>query len=148
MDPRILDAVGKLDADELIKLRDVVDRLIKKSFGDNLGKRGGKRVAIRIAATCQIEREKQFFDREIKVTIIEMSGNGLLFKTGETLLVDDLVEIYFRSPSNGVKKKIDCKILRVAEVSDAGAGEYHIAAKAVTKEEVRQYKEWLSKRFT
>lgn len=147
MDPRILDAVEKLSTDELVKLQGIVDRLIKKGFESDLGKRGGKRVPITIPATCVIEREKQFFDRQIKVTIVEMSGAGLTFATSEEFLVEDLVEVYFRSPSSGVKKQIDCQILRVTEGKNQQTTEYRVAAKAITPQEVRKYKDWLGKRF-
>ncbi|MEC7641155.1 MAG: PilZ domain-containing protein [Nitrospinota bacterium] len=146
MDPKILDVVENLNMEELVELRGVVDGLIKKTFENDLGKRGGKRVPITIPATCEIEREKQFFEREFRITILEMSASGLMFRTKETFLVDDLVAVFFRSPSSGVKKKIDCKILRVTDTANQDSEEFNVAAKAVTQKEVRKYKDWLSKR--
>lgn len=147
MDPKILDVVKNFKMQELVELREVVDQLIKKTFESDLGKRGGKRVPVNIPAICEIERERQFFEREIRIIILEMSGTGLTFKTKETFLVDDLVSVCFRSPSSGIKKMIDCKILRVADAKNENSSEFHIAAKAVTKKEVHKYKEWLSKRL-
>jgi hypothetical protein len=146
MKSKILEDLKKLDKNQLIQLRDDLDQLIKEKDEREFEKRNNNRVSLNIAATCEVEREKQFFELQHKIRILDLSSKGLRFKSDDPLLEDDLLFVFFRSPSNGIEKKIDCKIIRVTEIDENGTKKYEIAARGVTKEEVRRYKEWLSKR--
>ncbi len=147
MKSKILEDLKKLDKNQLLQLRNDLDQLIKEKQEGNLEeKRNNKRVSLNIAATCEVEREKQFFELQHKIRILDLSSKGLRFKSDDPLLEDDLLSVFFRSPSNGIEKKIDCKIIRVTEVDEGETKKYQIAARGVNKEEVRRYKEWLSKR--
>lgn len=146
MKSKILEDLKKLDKNQLLQLRDDIDQLIKENNEEKPEKRKNQRVPLNIAATCEVEREKQFFELQHKIRILDLSSKGLRFKSDDLLLEDDLLSVFFRSPSNGIEKKIDCKVVRVTEVEEDGTKKYHMAAKAVSKEEVRRYKEWLSKR--
>jgi hypothetical protein len=146
MKSKILEDLKKLDKNQLLQLRNDLDQLIKEKDEGELEKRNNNRVSLNIAATCEVEREKQFFELQHKIRILDLSSKGLRFKSDDPLLEDDLLAVFFRSPSNGVEKKIDCKIIRVTEIDENRTKKYEIAARGVTKEEVRRYKEWLSKR--
>jgi len=146
MKSKILEDLKKLDKNQLLQLRDDLDQLIKEKDESELEKRNSNRVSLNIAATCEVEREKQFFELQHKIKILDLSSKGLRFKSDDPLLEDDLLAVFFRSPSNGIEKKIDCKIIRVTEINEDGTKKYEIAARGVTKVEVRKYKEWLSKR--
>ena len=146
MKSKILEDLKKLDKNQLLQLRDDLDQLIKEKDESELEKRNSNRVSLNIAATCEVEREKQFFELQHKIRILDLSSKGLRFKSDDPLLEDDLLAVFFRSPSNGIEKKIDCKIIRVTEINEDGTKKYEIAARGVTKVEVRKYKEWLSKR--
>ncbi len=148
MKSKILEDLKKLDKNQLLQLREDLDQLIKEKGSVETGpeKRKNKRVPLNLAATCEVEREKQFFELQHKIRILDLSAKGLRFKSEDPLLKDDLLSVFFRSPSNGVEKKIDCKITRVTEINESGNKKFHIAARGVNKEEVRRYKEWLSKR--
>lgn len=148
MNPNILNEIKTLDERELVKLRDVVNRVIKIKAKKALGRRSSPRIRVTLPATCEVEREREFFDHEHKITILDMSSNGLRFKAQNSFLKDDLLKVFFRSPSSGVKKKIDCQVLRVQEVKDRLVPEFQVAVKAVSLSEVRQYKHWLSKRIS
>jgi hypothetical protein len=146
MNPKILEDLKKLDKNQLLQLRDDLNKIIKEKFEGELGKRKNKRIPLNLSATCEVEREKQFFELQRKIEILDLSANGLRFKSKDPLLEDDLLSVFFRSPSNGVEKKIDCKVVRVTEIEENKAKAYQIAARGANKLEVQKYKEWLSKR--
>ena len=136
----------QLNGEELAELRIFVDDLIKIQNRGTLGKRKSKRVEMSLSATCEVEREKEFFDREHRVIILDMSVNGLCFQISQPLLENDLIAVFFRSPSNGIQKKINCQVIRVKEIKRKTTVEYQIAAKGVGKDYIQKYKGWLNKR--
>lgn len=135
-----------LSLEELNGLLSETERLIREKTSVDLGRRKHKRIGMNLQASCEVEREKEFFDREHKICIRDLSASGLRFQASEPLLVNDLIMVYFRSPSNGAQKKIDCRVVRVEEAKNKARIEYHISAQAVGKDYVKKYKDWLSKR--
>ena len=101
--------------EELIKIRKDLDQLIKKKFNHDLGKRQGHRAKVKITGNVEIEREKEFFYKLHKITIQEMSVNGLVFSIKGTVIDGDLLKVSFRIPSTGEKKIIDCQAVRIVE---------------------------------
>lgn len=148
MDPEILGLLGKLDRDELEKLRELADELIrKKKSAGGVEKRTSKRVQVNNLPTAfVIEREKEFFHKEHKGFILDISVGGLSFKGSNPVVDNDHLEVFFRSPSTGEQKKVVCRVLRVKETKNKNTVEFHVAAKGVSAEEIKKYKEWLTKR--
>ncbi len=146
MSSNLLNILQILNVEELTGLRSMIEDIIKDKYRQELGKRKNKRVEMELISACEVEREKEFFGREHQITILDISVGGLRFQSAEPLLQNDLVEVFFRSPTNGAQKQIDCQVIRVKEVKCNLTVEYHIAAKGVGKEYVRKYKDWLSKR--
>ncbi len=143
---KILAALEKLPVEALLELKERIEELIKTKFGDDLGRRSSRRARVRIAGTAEIEREAEFFYKVHKVSILEMSVNGLVFRTTAPVIHDDLLAITFRSPSSGEKKLIHCQVVRIQEFNTSSGFEHEVAAKAVDKNVVREYREMLKKR--
>ncbi len=131
---------------ELIKIRKDLDELIKNKFDKELGKRQGQRAKVKIPGNVEIEREKEFFYKLHKILIKEMSVNGLVFSIKGTVIDGDLLKVSFRIPSTGEKKIIDCQAVRITETKSGTTPELEIAAIAVTKDAVKNYKDMLRKR--
>ena len=132
--------------EELIKIRKDLDQLIKKKFNNDLGKRQGHRAKVKITGNVEIEREREFFYKLHKITIQEMSVNGLVFSIKGTVIDGDLLKVSFRIPSTGEKKIIDCQAVRIVETKPGTIPQFEVAAVAVTQDEVKNYKYMLSKR--
>jgi len=135
-----------LSTEELIKIRKDLDELIKTKFDKDLGKRQGQRAKVKIAGNVEIEREKEFFYKLHKISILEMSVNGLVFTIKGTVIDGDLLKVSFRIPSTGEKKIINCQAVRVIETKPGTIPEFEVAAMAVTQDEVKNYKDMLRKR--
>ena len=81
-----------------------------------------------------------------EILIKEMSGNGLVFSIKGTVIDGDLLKVSFRVPSTGEKKIIDCQAVRITETKQGTIPDLEIAAMAVTKDAVKNYKDMLRKR--
>lgn len=139
-------SLESLSTEDLIKIRKDLNDLIKSKYDDDLGKRKGKRAKVRIAGQLEIEREKEFFYKLHKILILEMSINGLVFTIKGTVIEGDILQVSFRVPSTGEKKILDCQAVRVEEKIPGTIPEFEVAAMAVSKEEVKHYKDMLRKR--
>ena len=89
---------------------------------------------------------REFFDKLHKITIQEMSVNGLVFSIRGTVIDGDLLKDSFRIPSTGEKKIIDCQAVRIVETKPGTIPQFEVVAVAVTQDEVKNYKYMLSKR--
>lgn len=141
-----LKSLEDLSVDELQNLKGQIDRILKKKFENQLGKRSAPRVEIKIPAHAEIEREREFFNKTHKITILNMSTQGLFFSTTAPVIIDDILEVSFRIPSTGERKIIDCKVLRVSEQTNDQGTVYQAGAVSVTKETVRNYRDTLKNR--
>ena len=139
-------ALEGLSTEELIKIRKDLDQLIRDKFDKELGKRQGQRAKVKIPGSLEIEREKEFFYKLHKILIKEMSVNGLVFSIKGTVIDGDLLKVSFRIPSTGEKKIIDCQAVRITETKQGTIPELEIAAMAVSKDAVKNYKDMLRKR--
>ena len=146
MTEEIMASLESLSTEELIKIRKELDQLIKKKFNKDLGKRQGHRAKVKITGNVEIEREREFFYKLHKITIQEMSVNGLVFSIKGTVIDGDLLQVSFRVPSTGEKKIIDCQAVRVVETKPGTIPEFEVAAMAVSQDEVKKYKDMLRKR--
>ena len=135
-----------LPTEDLIIIREKLGELIQSKYDDDLGKRKSKRAKVKILGKLEIEREKEFFYKFHKIIIREMSINGLVFSVKGTVIDGDILRVSFRVPSTGEKKIIDCQALRVKEIKPGNIPEYEVAALAVNKEAVKDYKDMLRKR--
>lgn len=140
---------------ETFSLRDLhhfkerLDLLIqKKNYEEKniLDKRLSHRARVKIPGTAEIEREREFFDQTHKINIQEMSTNGLVLTISATVIQDDILIATFRLPSNGERKIVNCKAMRVKEILSNGNSVYKVAAQAVDKSEIKAYREMLKKR--
>ena len=143
---KIMASLESLATDDLIALRKNLDELIRSKFDADLGKRKGKRAKVKIPGNLEIEREKEFFYKLHKITINEMSINGLVFSIKGTVIEGDIMRVSFRVPSTGEKKIIDCQAVRVKEIKPGTIPEYEVASVAVSQEAVKNYKDMLRKR--
>ena len=75
-----------------------------------------------------------------------MSTNGLVLTIPATVIQDDILIATFRLPSNGERKIVNCKAMRVKEILSNGNSVYEVAARAVDKSEIKAYQEMLKKR--
>ncbi len=148
---QILSFLGTLPVKELLKFRNVLDRIIEdkrqeETRQNNVGKRKSQRASVKISATANIEREMEFFHKTHKITIHNVSTNGLLFSTEAPVINNDILSVTFRSPNNGELKSIDCQAVRVKETNQHSYWEYKVGAKAVDQKTVRAYREMLKNR--
>jgi len=134
---------------DLHHFKDRLDLLIqKKNYAEKniLDKRLSHRARVKIPGTAEIEREREFFDQTHKINIQEMSTNGLVLTIPATVIQDDILIATFRLPSNGERKIVNCKAMRVKEILSNGNNVYEVAARAVDKSEIKAYREMLKKR--
>ena len=75
-----------------------------------------------------------------------MSTNGLVLTIPVAVIQDDILITTFRLPSNGERKIVNCKAMRVKEISSNDNGLYEVAARAVDRSEIKAYREMLKKR--
>ncbi len=110
-------SLGSLPTEDLLKIRENLDELIRSKYDADLGKRKGKGAKIKIAGQLEIEREKEFFYKPHKTTIQEMSTNGLVFFCEENRhRWRYFTSLFSSAPSTGEKKIIDCQAVRVNEI--------------------------------
>ena len=145
----ILSSLETCSLRDLHHFKDRLDLLIqKKNYEEKnvLDKRLSHRARVKIPGTAEIEREREFFDQTHKINIQEMSTNGLVLTIPATVIQDDILIATFRLPSNGERKIVNCKAMRVKEILSNGNSVYEVAARAVDKSEVKAYREMLQKR--
>ena len=134
---------------DLHHFKDRLDLLIqKKNYAEKnvLDKRVSHRARVKISGTAEIEREREFFDQTHKINIQEMSTDGLVLTIPATVIQDDILITTFRLPSNGERKIVNCKAMRVKEILSNGNGVCEVVARAVDKSEIKAYREMLKKR--
>ena len=145
----ILSSLETCSLRDLHHFKDRLDLLIqKKNYTEKntLDKRVGHRALVKISGTAEIEREREFFDQTHKINIQEMSTNGLVLTIPATVIQDDILIATFRLPSNGERKIVNCKAMRVKEILSSGNSVYEVAARAVDRSEIKAYREMLKKR--
>jgi hypothetical protein len=146
---KILPVLENFSLNDLHKLRSHLDLLIiKKTYAKKsaLDKRASHRANVKIFGTAEIEREREFFDQTHKVSIHEMSINGMVFNIPATVIQNDILVVTFRLPSNGERKIIDVQAMRVKETLPDRAILYEVAAQAVDKNTVKVYRNMLKNR--
>ncbi len=145
----MLSSLETFSLKDLYHFKDRLDLLIqKKSYAEKniLDKRASHRARVKISGTAEIEREREFFDQTHKINIQEMSTNGLVLTIPATVIQDDILITTFRLPSNGERKIVNCKAMRVKEILSNGNGVCEVAAQAVDRSEIKAYREMLKKR--
>ena len=145
----ILSSLETCSLRDLHHFKDRLDLLIqKKNYAEKniLDKRVSHRARVKIPGTAEIEREREFFDQTHKINIQEMSTNGLVLTIPAAVIQDDILIATFRLPSNGERKIVNCKAVRVKEILSNGNSVYEVAARAVDKNEIKAYREMLKKR--
>jgi len=145
----ILSSLETCSLRDLHHFKDRLDLLIqKKNYAEKniLDKRLSHRARVKIPGTAEIEREREFFDQTHKINIQEMSTNGLVLTIPATVIQDDILIATFRLPSNGERKIVNCKAMRVKEILSNGNSVYEVAARAVDRSEIKAYREMLKKR--
>ena len=146
---KILPVLENFSLNDLHKLRSHLDLLIiKKTYAKKsaLDKRASHRANVKIFGTAEIEREREFFDQTHKVSIHEMSINGMVFNIPATVIQNDILVVTFRLPSNGERKIINVQAMRVKETLSDRTILYEVAAQAVDKNTVKVYRNMLKNR--
>jgi hypothetical protein len=134
---------------DLHQLRGHIDLLIKKKTyakKSALDKRASHRANVKIFGTAEIEREREFFDQIHKISIHEMSINGMVLSTPATVIQNDILVVTFRLPSNGERKIIHLQAMRVKENLSGKITLYEVAAQAVDTNTVKAYRDMLKSR--
>ena len=145
----MLSSLETFSLKDLYHFKDRLDLLIqKKSYAEKniLDKRASHRARVKISGTAEIEREREFFDQTHKINIQEMSTNGLVLTIPATIIQNDILITTFRLPSNGERKIVNCKVMRVKKKISTGNDVYEVAARAVDRSEIKAYREMLKKR--
>ena len=145
----MLSSLETFSLKDLHHFKDRLDLLIqKKSYAEKniLDKRASHRARVKISGTAEIEREREFFDQTHKINIQEMSTNGLVLTIPATIIQNDILITTFRLPSNGERKIVNCKVMRVKKKISNGNDVYEVAARAVDRSEIKAYREMLKKR--
>ena len=146
---KMLSSLENFSLDELHHFKDCLDLLIKKKIYTEktlLDKRISHRARVKIAGTAEIEREREFFDKTYKISIYEMSINGMVLNIPATVIQNDILIVTFRLPSNGEKKIINVQAMRVKETLSDRTTLYEVAAQAVDKNTVKAYRNMLKNR--
>jgi len=143
---QILSFLDTLSVKELLRFRGVLNKLIESKLQKESERRKSQRARVKISATANIERETEFFHKAHKLTIHNVSTNGLLFTTEAPVINNDILRVTFRSPNNGQQKNINCQAVRVKETNQHSYWEYKVGAKAVDQKTVRAYREMLKNR--
>jgi len=146
---KIIPAVESFSLNDLHQLRGHLDLLIKKKTyaqKSALDKRASHRANVKIFGTAEIEREKEFFDQTHKVSINEMSVNGMVLNIPATVIENDILAVTFRLPSNGERKIINLQAMRVKETLSDRITLYEVAAQAVDTNTVKAYRDMLKNR--
>ena len=145
----MLSSLETFSLKDLHHFKDRLDLLIqKKNYAEKniLDKRASHRARVKISGTAEIEREREFFDQTHKINIQEMSTNGLVLTIPATIIQNDILITTFRLPSNGERKIVNCKVMRVKKKLSNGNDVYEVAARAVDRSEIKAYREMLKKR--
>ncbi len=146
MRKKILSFLKTLPINELKQFRQVLNQIIQNKTNAELRRRSGERAKVNISATANIERESEFFHKEHRITIHDLSTSGLLFTTEAPIINNDILAITFRSPANGEQRSINCQAVRVKENHQHSHWEYEVGAKSVDRQAVRAYREMLKNR--
>lgn len=146
MRKKILSFLETLPVKELKQFKRVLDQIIRNKLNAELKRRSGRRAKVKISATANIERESEFFHKEHRITIHDLSTSGLLFTTEAPIINNDILAVTFRSPSNGEQRSINCQAVRVKENHQHSHWEYEVGAKSVDRQAVRAYREMLKNR--
>ena len=145
----MLSSLETFSLKDLHHFKDRLDLLIqRKNYAEKniLDKRLSHRARVKIPGKAEIEREREFFDQTHKINIQEMSTNGLVLTIPATVIQDDILIATFRLPSNGERKIVNCKAMRVKEILSNGNSVYEVAARAVDRSEIKVYRKMLKKR--
>ena len=146
---KTLPVLKNFSLNDLHQLRGHLDLLIKKKIYDQksaLDKRTSHRVNVNFFGTAKIEREREFFDQTHKVSIHEMSTNGMVLNIPATVIQNDILVVTFRLPSSGERKIINLQAMRVKKTLSDGITLYEVAAQAVDKNTVKVYRNMLKNR--
>ena len=146
---KTLPVLENFSLNDLHQLRGYLDLLIKKKIyakKSALDKRASHRANVKIFGTAEIEREKEFFDQTHKVSIHEMSINGMVLNVPATVIQNDILVITFRLPSTGERKIINLQAMRVKETLSNRMTLYEVAAQAVDTNTVKAYRDMLRNR--
>jgi len=145
----MLSSLETFSLKDLYHFKNRLELLIqKKKYAEKniLDKRASHRARVKISGTAEIEREREFFDQTHKINIQEMSTNGLVLTIPATIIQNDILITTFRLPSNGERKIVNCKVMRVKKKLSNGNDVYEVAARAVDRSEIKAYREMLKKR--
>ncbi len=143
---KIISRLKTLDLDELQNFRDQLNQLIQSRLENECDRRKHQRAQVHIPATLEVEREQEFFHQSHKATTRDIGVGGVGFTTDASLIKDDILTITFRLPSSGVRKTVDCKVVRVRETRKNSDIIFDVGVIAVDKKTVMSYRDMLKNR--
>ncbi len=144
IDPILKKILSKLSHEELLDVQDYITSFLKEQRnGDD--HRGGDRIKAPIVGSCMIIREREFFHKEYKIYISDISSQGVKFRSTATIIKGDFLQIFFRSPLKGNMKDSYVEVLRARQVEVKGKKFVEVGAKSVDYQEVQEYFKALAK---
>jgi len=144
IDKKIAKILNNLTFEGLQEVREFIDSLLRKT-GEKYDHRSqGERFKTQITGSCVIEREREFFNQEHKIVIVDLSSTGLKFLSAANIIHGDFMQIFFLSPL-GKMKDIHVKVMRIREIEVDRQPMIEAGAKSVTYEELINFRRALAK---
>ncbi|MBI5184348.1 MAG: hypothetical protein HZA01_01305 [Nitrospinae bacterium] len=141
---KLIRILNDLTFEELQEARNFIEELLRHTGEKYDHRAGGDRFKTRIAGVCIIEREREFFNQEHKIEIIDISPTGLRFQSSANIIHGDILQIFFRSPL-GKMKEIYAEAVRTEQFDQKGKAVMEIGARSVDYKDVIDYRRALVK---
>lgn len=137
--------LSKLSFDDLQEAKKLIEFMLKEKGKKDDNRSSGDRFKAKISGGCIIEREREFYNKEHDINIIDISYNGIKFSSSADIIKGDLLNVFFRLPFKGNMKDIYVRVMRVKKVVISGKNFFEIGAKSINYKEVLAYRRSLAK---
>lgn len=142
---KLKEILNDLNLEELREVTTFIDSLIREKRKKEGHQDKRSRFKTNIAGSCIIEREREFFNQEHKITILDISPQGIKFRASANIIKGDFVQLLFRSPLKGTLKDICAKVIRIKTVKIKDKAFVEVGVQSVDYEEVVTYRRALAK---
>ncbi len=142
---KIKEILSDLSFSELQEAKKFINTQLKEKGEKDSQRVGGDRFKTNILGSCIIEREREFFNQEHKITILDLSPQGIKFKCSAEIIKGEFLQIFFRSPWKGTIKEIYAKVVRVKLLKTRNKTFVEVGAKSEDYKEIIKYRRALAK---
>ena len=140
----IKEMIDPLSVEDLISLKEHITGLIKEKKKETPTQRSEDRIKIKLLGTCTIAREREFINTPHRITISDLSPEGISFKTTALIYEKDILTITFRSPHTGLLKDVYAEVKRVGKSQTRGM--VQVGALGISIEDAKRYRKRLEQR--